>query len=192
MSEYVFRDSVFILGAGSSCPYEFPSGINLKEAFISLVNNHPDNSWEPTQINDANFLKHLREEGYGLAEVNELRDKLQISGATSIDSFLQDSHEIEPELVRLAKMIIYYFISQKEVSRILKYNDWIEPFVHHSMEYHREEFLSKPPQVLSFNYDNLFKKKVEYIVRTQYQVQDFKYLRVNHVYGRTLGHSFDL
>lgn len=191
MSEYIFRDSVFILGAGSSCPYDFPSGKDLKDEIINLVNNHPDNSWSPTQINDANFLKYLKNEGYGLSKINELRDKLQISGATSIDSFLQDSHEIKPELVRLSKMIIYYFISQKEVARVLKHNDWIEPFVHYSMEYHRDEFLSKPPQVLSFNYDNLFKKKVEFILRTQYHIQDYKYLRIKHIYGRTLGLNFD-
>ena len=191
MSEYVFRDSVFILGAGSSCPYGFPSGNQLKQVIIDLINNHPDNDWSSTQINTEHFLRNLKAEGYGYHEVKELGEKLQISGASSIDSFLQDSHDIDPKLVKLAKMVIYYLISQDEVERNLRWNDWIEPFVHYSMERHRDEFLLSPPKVLSFNYDNLFRKKVESIMRIQYQVQDYAYPNIEHVYGRTLGLNFD-
>lgn len=192
MNEYVFKNTVFILGAGASKPYSFPIGKELKQQIIDLIDFHPDVCQSPLNKNDDQFFKNLKEEGYGYEEVSELGNHLRITGAKSIDHLLQD-HDVNSRLLVLAKMIIYYLISQQEIFRNLKREDWIEPFVHYSMGEHRDEFLKYPPVILSFNYDNLYKKKVEYILQNQYRVQNYIYPKpkINHIYGRTLGANFD-
>lgn len=169
--------TVFILGAGASCYYGFPTGEKLlndlkrfrerrasmnsidSEFYQYMVNNY-ESSLEKNGISFENHLEYFIEE-------------LNNSGVHSIDTFLAESRNEINHHGYLGRILVSYLITRREDrGEILRaandnnnyynYNDdWISYFIHRLISYSRNKFLKILPKVLSFNYDNLFETKIK-------------------------------
>jgi hypothetical protein len=69
--------TVFVLGAGASAPYEFPTGFELSEQMVQAL--RPGHS----TFNDLRDMAGKAEE-----EINGFRDTFHHSGKNSVDAFL--------------------------------------------------------------------------------------------------------
>ncbi|MEX2410009.1 MAG: hypothetical protein WD607_01335 [Candidatus Paceibacterota bacterium] len=119
-------DIVFILGAGASIPFGFPSGNELRELIIASLSptyTHVNNvyrrkktgsifeSREPINYKDYDLFL---EAGFGIEEIEVFSTELIRSNKYSIDSFLQS----RKEFINIGKFAIANIIlrSQNSVS----------------------------------------------------------------------------
>lgn len=143
----ITQPTVLILGAGSSMPYKFSSGLELTRKIIGYRGDK-----------ELNFLI----ENYQINSriVIELADKLKYSGATSIDLFLERE---SASLYRdTGKLLIAKTLLQEEQSSLqYMYEDpeighWYQYFW--NKIYHRDvdTFVKNKLTVINFNYDRSF------------------------------------
>ncbi len=77
---------VLIIGAGGSVPFGFPTGEDLKrEICDSLV------GVESAGSSQKQLAQALLKEGFDIEELAKLRDRLRMSGWSSVDEFLQNT-----------------------------------------------------------------------------------------------------
>lgn len=94
------KKTVFVLGAGSSCPYGYPSGAHLRN-LICL---------------DAGFMKHYNEHlkscrsEYNIENVKHFRTAFDKSSIKSIDVFMANNHTLAP----VGKYIIAFEVFRAE------------------------------------------------------------------------------
>jgi hypothetical protein len=127
-------ETVFILGAGASIPYGFPSGKTLVSEIIMTSRG--------TSLFSDLFPQDLRQ---------DFSNALDLSFAPSIDDFL----EKRPEFMQIGKFAISYQLIQKEdpraISRDTKGN-WYE-LLWHCMQAKVEDFANNKVSFITFNYD---------------------------------------
>ena len=97
------RKTLFVLGAGASMPYKFPSGEGL---YREICHGMPEGNFQ-YQID---FARLAGECGVVKSDVEEFRLTLTRSGANSIDTFLA----YRPEFERIGKLAIAYAIGHRE------------------------------------------------------------------------------
>ncbi len=172
--------TVFVLGAGSSIPYGFPSGRKLKE-----------------QVVDANARIHrerdlIRDSCFDTETHNWFCDALKTAKVLSVDAFL----EHRPEFVEIGKAVIaYHLCSCENESSLFAPNigdDWHE-LLFQRMTSSFEHFGKNRVSFITFNYDrslehvlftalmNLYGKSCEEVAN---QMRD---IPIVHVHGQ-LGH----
>lgn len=91
------RRTVFILGAGASYPYGFPTGEGLVDEIIDLTQQTPL---------DSTFLAY----DCSAEEVHCFGHDLSNSNASSVDSFL----EHRPDFLKIGKLAIALTLRPKE------------------------------------------------------------------------------
>jgi len=183
---------VFILGAGASCDFGFPSGMRLMQE-IHLLWNQPGATEVRNYYGSAervNLPRQLqdRKTQSGVQKIKELSQRLYFSGADSIDDFLsqckdQSDGKDNPD-VRFGKLTILKTIFAKEqtakenVNGLFKWDEnWLR--VLFSEEFRFVEGVEKLKSTLEstqfyfviFNYDRC----VEY----------FLYTAIKNYYGLT-------
>lgn len=138
----VTKPTVFILGAGASEPYGYPSGKKLVQEIID-------------GLQDRNELFQLCE---GLEfykqEIDKFCNALRLSGDFSIDSFL----ERNTEFIELGKVVIGLTLFKKENPNTLSSGGkdmWYGDLVNELKTPSKNDFLPKV-SVLTFNYDRSF------------------------------------
>lgn len=87
----ITNKTVFILGAGASVPFGFPTGADLFNKIVADLSNTQNA-----------FHGVLRESGIELEELITLRNRLKYSGQSSVDAFLEHN----PELLNVGKAAI--------------------------------------------------------------------------------------
>lgn len=81
-------NTVFILGAGASRPFEFPTGPELVERVIkSLQESGIGRADKPSAFD------HLHDLGIEVDEIRRFQRHLRLSGAMSVDVFLEHRRE---------------------------------------------------------------------------------------------------
>jgi hypothetical protein len=98
----ISRRTVFVLGAGASYPYGFPTGEELVNAIVALPRI-------------ATSLKLLMMEGDSADDVSRFVQDLADSDDPSVDSFL----EYRPNYLRIGKLAIAMCLVNKELDRTL-------------------------------------------------------------------------
>lgn len=93
----IARQTVFVLGAGASMPYGFPSGDQLVDEIVQLALERPISR----TFNDAGFKNE---------QVRRFGEDLASSDAPSIDAFL----EYRPEFLDICKLAIAMRLTRKE------------------------------------------------------------------------------
>jgi len=108
------ENTVFILGAGASAPYGYPTGFQLSQDIkISLQNMHSDKqSWQSEQ---KKLFAVFNELGYGLEQLQQFYRCFLGAAAYSVDKFL----ERRPDHKELGKLLIAYVLKSKEDSHKL-------------------------------------------------------------------------
>ncbi len=135
----ITQPTVFILGAGASMPYKYPSGNQLKDKVIEKLSN--TNSSEYSILNIA---------GFGDLQISEFRKTLNYSGRPSVDAFL----EYRPEFMTIGKLsIASILINYENIDSLYNCKDnWYE-YLFQKMNTKFEEFEENTISFITFNYD---------------------------------------
>ena len=81
------KETVFVLGAGASKPYQFPTGSELADKVYQELS-------QGATIDDMRAFC-----GFSGDEINDFRLALHYSGQTSVDAFLEHRPDLGPVLI---------------------------------------------------------------------------------------------
>ncbi len=153
--------TVFVLGAGASVPYGFPTGAELRDTVIKNLR------W-----NDAVWTPILSELDFNQGEVEQFNDALRQSARPSVDSFV----EHRPEFMRLGKAAIALALIPKEVPEVVfpktPHDDWYQ-YLFGRMDTSFERFGQNEVAFVTFNYD----RSLEFFLTTA----------LTNAFGRSVG-----
>ena len=136
------KPTVFILGAGASIPYGYPSGETLVTETVSELSQR------------GLLFKLCRELGFNQLEISKFAETLNLSGDKSIDAFL----ERNPQFIKLGKIAITLKLIEKEDENRLfsPGNDkWYGDLVNELKSSSTDTFVNNV-SFLTFNYDRSF------------------------------------
>ena len=145
----ITRPTVFILGAGASIPYGFPSGRQLRNNVIKRLQSANYGGWHDI----------LRDLGFIPSEINNFVVALRGSGLISIDAFL----ERRTEFMEIGKATIALGLIQYEEQNRLNNPDndersWYEYFYNKLITQSLEYFIMNRVSIITFNYDRSFEQ----------------------------------
>lgn len=131
--------TVFVLGAGASAPYEFPTGFELSEQMVQAL--RPGYS----TFNDLRDMAGKAEE-----EINGFRDTFYHSGKNSVDAFL----EHRTDLIPIGKLATAHVLVGRELPfKLFKYgNSWLRE-LYNRMNSTFDTFAKNKISFVTFNYD---------------------------------------
>ncbi len=184
--------NLFILGAGSSASYGLPTGVELKNKILSLDINETNHTSGKDFYISKLIEKYNKENSF--ANLKKFQDDFRLAGSSTIDTFLSSDfrsiHEVE--FGKFLISTILYFEENKFIYNNAttqnNQDNWIEYLFSRLISYNLEGFTSSPFKVISFNYDNLFRKKLENHLELEHGFQGAKNFIshkniINHVYG---------
>jgi hypothetical protein len=163
----ITKPTVFVLGAGTSMPYGFPSGSHLVREICNVTTDDPleyDSSLklEETEIADLTkdvLLLKRKDIGqvlrnfFGRSQTEEFGRALHFSQRYSIDAFL----ERRPEYMDIGKWAIALFILRKEIKSHLfdaKFqNEGCYRYLIDRMDTKWDQFSENKVSFITFNYD---------------------------------------
>ncbi|MEI8234263.1 MAG: hypothetical protein WCH57_06215 [Verrucomicrobiota bacterium] len=168
----------FVLGAGASMDFGFPSGSKLLTQICENLLS-PERSGQP-------FWKQFGSTG------REFAKELQYSGKNSIDAFL----ESRSELITIGKMAIAGCLIPREnpdsiFNLQLKGNNWYD-YLFEQMAAPLSKFGDNEVSFITYNYDRSLEFYLETVLRKSYGASDiqitdiFKRIPIVHLHG-TLG-----
>jgi hypothetical protein len=163
--------TVFVLGAGASMPYGYPSGEGLLGDILTI---------------QAEVAEVLKECGYGPAEWGPFQNAIQRSGHISIDAFLGSREDFR----ELGKLLIAANILRCETHGVLKGNkdDWY-PMLLNRLDDRFEAIDFKDVSIVTFNYDRSLEHYFCEALCSRHNKQPAEVakkladLRVIHIYG---------
>lgn len=134
------KKTVFVLGAGASKPYGFPTGIELTSSILAQMN--PGHA----------MYTSLMEAGFEPSQLDSFRQAFESSGRFSIDAFLQ----FRPDHSEVGRAAIAFRIISAEdrgalFSRPVNV-DWYRLLIH-TMNAPVLEFKNNAVSFVTFNYD---------------------------------------
>lgn len=116
MAHMLNEGTIFILGAGASVPYGFPSGETLKTLIIEALSD-PSETASGTHI--------LENTEFSTEDLIKAADDFRNSGRQSIDAFLSDQNRIDLRLIgkyAIASILIPF---ERPESLTPNQNDWL-------------------------------------------------------------------
>jgi len=181
------KRTVFILGAGASAPYGFPTSDGLRKKFIT----------EAGQRLGGLKNRDLNREGY-VNVGKKLALKFKNSNVNSIDRFLNDQDEDE---IIFGKILIMAFIRDCEKHSKFAEDienpafDWYKQFYNHLIRGIKsfDELSFKNFTIITFNYDRSFEYFLYLSIRNTYHIKKvsdekimnlMRALDIQHVYGK--------
>lgn len=180
-------DSVFILGAGASVPYGYPTGFELAEGIKTFLLNFPYDpkvaSKDMAEVH--NFFNQLVSP---LPKLKQFYDALLKASTYSIDKFLEN----RPDYLELGKLLIAYMLKKKEhefnLFINLKEKNWYAELFNR-IDANVENISKNRISFITFNYDrslefflyNLLKSRST--KRDEDILQAFNSIHIIHVYG---------
>jgi hypothetical protein len=136
----ITKPTVLVLGAGTSIPYGYPSGVGLVKDIIQHISN-------------TDWRELFSAYGVSVSEMESLKSELYLSQKLSIDAFL----EYRPEFLKSGKFSIALSLLSMEDPNIL--NDFeyrekgIYQFLYNSLATTWEELGQNKLTIVTFNYD---------------------------------------
>lgn len=167
--------TVFILGAGASKPFKFPTGIELVNAIRQNVTSQNDDT---LRLYTANSIKP--------SELKKFAHALLYSGKDSIDQFLEHRTEfIEIGKLAIAQELIKY----EDESILFRTGDWYR-YIFGKLNASFETFDENKISVVTFNYDRSFEQYLFTALKNSYGKNDdecaekIKNIPIIHVHGQ--------
>ena len=154
----ITKPTVFILGAGASIPYNYPSGKELVSQLISELSN------KQLLFQLCSKLEFKTE------EINNFSNALKFSGDYSIDAFL----ERNSEFMKLGKMVITLKLIASENTGILfsgGKDKWYGDLVNELKSPALSDFKNEV-SFLTFNYDRSFDHYLFVAINNSYGISD--------------------
>lgn len=177
--------TVFVLGAGASIPYGYPSGEKLREEICHELED-PSHS----------YGRMLQRQGYSPNEILEFRNNFFYSGKSSIDAYLEHNKEfIDIGKLVIARSLIPHedldYLFQKVEGRFQKRsNDKWYDYFYNRFDTSFDEFDTNEFSVITFNYDRSFEQFLFTALKYSYNKSDkecsdlLKKIPIVHVHGK--------
>ena len=147
---------LIITGAGSSKPYGFPSGVELKKEMIELCSNKSNHSSLPS-IPDLTNIHHPIYNPLGVSSIELLRfgNALSESDHSSVDAFCFE--EASDSYIEIARIVTAYILDQRRNNYLRnKPKDWIEELFKVITEFaNNNTLIPGSLSFVTFNYDNV-------------------------------------
>ena len=171
------KKTVFVLGAGASVPYGFPTGEQLREEIISQTATAKDS-----------MFNRLLKMGFDYLSINVFKERFIKSSLSTIDRFMQ--HEEDPKIRLLARCCIALCILSKEHPEKLDVLDWYSFLFEGIIQESFDNLAFDTLAFVTFNYDRsleqflyktalaIYNKNPEETGRIINQIQ------IYHVYGK--------
>ena len=173
----IFQKTVFVIGAGGSDPYGFPTGYGLKKQIENML--------EP----DEDGFKILRQCGYTKGSLTKFKNNLKYCGLRSVDRYLEKN----PKFVPLGKEAIALRILELENQNNLFRYDISGDWYHYLYNYMIEESPSIENNnvvFLTYNYDRSLERYLFIVTRKSKSlsfkdsVSIMKKIPIVHLHGR--------
>jgi len=146
--------TTFVLGAGASSSFGFPTGLKLRTDIISRLRSEP-------------IIQTLKELNFSADDISNFRDAFLQSGKVSVDAFLEHRTEyLEIGKAAIAEALIGHEHPAKPYE---DGNNWLMS-LYKLMNAAFDEFGNNKVSFVTFNYDRL----LEY----------FLFNSLNHTYGK--------
>jgi len=177
----IIKSSVFILGAGASVPYSYPTGFELQEEIKNYLKNvdlQPDKEVQ---------LKLWDDLGFKLIQLKKFYTDFSHSATYSVDKFL----ERRPDHIELGKLLIAFVLKKKEhaysLAINLKESNWYADLANR-LDMAPDNVSGLKVSFVTLNYDrsleyflyNMLKHKTTDEVKA---LEAFKSIKIIHVYG---------
>lgn len=169
---------LFILGAGASNPFDYPTGIELRTLICSRRNN----------TNIAEVLAPVNEaKGIYVEAVNKFISEFSKSSVYSIDSFL----EYRTEFMNVGKMAIATYLIQYENDDRLRdiNNNWYM-YLFDRLKSSFDDFEKNTIAFITFNYDRSLEQFFFEALKSRFGKsnsecsQKLKSIHIVHLYGQ--------
>ena len=171
------KNTVIILGAGASKPYNFPLGVELRDEIIKIGAN--DRGLEAT------FFSQIT--GFDSGYLYKFTTDLSKSGYSSVDAFLENRPEwIEIGKHTIAHKLFFYEKNAKLFPPEQPKDHWYETLWHNMMAPTWEEFKLNKLQIITFNYDRSLEHYLSTILSNNYNISKEEIipsLPIIHVHG---------
>lgn len=173
----IVKPTVFILGAGASMPYHFPSGAKLKKEVLLRLRS----DIEP------NFVETLKDLGHSESEILEFRHCLYYSGRNSVDEFL----EYRKEFIPIGKLTIALSLIPCEKIETLfgVEGEWYQ-YIFNKLSAPFEDFGKNKLSIITYNYDRSLEYYLLESLKNSYGKSDMecadklKLISFIHVHGK--------
>jgi len=186
----ITKPTLFILGAGASIPYGFPSGAKLREQICSVAQSQ---AIFPNISAVSNFT------GVTYADLKDFAKCFMLSGLSSIDTFLGR----RTEFADIGKAVIAALLIPQE--QVVMFNhggnqdDWYFALWNSlvSNVSSLQELAQNQVQIFTFNYDRSLEKYLHTSIihtfnTTQEQaLEALQYFNIHHVYGSLGGYGLN-
>lgn len=158
MLNLIEKQTVFVLGAGASLPYDYPTGPELLNSIIEMIdfNERYLSKKSPNETKGSLIIKSIHEKCTKdvLGKFLNLKNGLKDSSRSSIDTFLEN----RPEFCDIGKRCIAWNLINREHTEIRGKRDWFEHL--HDQELARdcksiEDYSQNNINFITFNYDRL-------------------------------------
>lgn len=183
------KQTVFILGAGASVPYNYPTGIELKERIMNNIDfeiTKEDKNTKEIQATKNLLIRGIYTEN--TTKFINMKKNLLESRRSSIDAFL----EHRPEFCDIGKLAIACELIECENARKGPW-DWFEHL--HDTELARcrsaEDYCQNDIDFVTFNYDRLLEHSLMGSLKSTYGKSEEKCadlikenFKIVHVHGK--------
>lgn len=172
-------EALFLLGAGASKPYGYPTGLELKNQIIDQC------------INGGNLIGVLTPLGFGRDTIEEFGTQFRNASTPSIDAFLKNRNEFST----IGKVAIAYFIMEAERNMNQHFpnsEDWLGHLLGKVIANKQKSFEDSKLNFITFNYDRVLQFRLLKCIESRFGLGSaaaaniVKKFMIHHVYG-TLG-----
>lgn len=173
------ENTTLILGAGSSIPYDFPSGRKLLLDVCEKLNDKNNSFFKLIYYSSVNKIDPIK----------DFRNELLYSNQPSIDAFI----EKRSEYLEIGKAAIIASLLPFEKKNILERNEqikWYEYLFSKLLVKNPEDFNTKKLSILTFNYDRSFEYYFFNAIKDSYGLSEsdtakiIKNIPIFHIYGK--------
>lgn len=181
------KTTVFILGAGASVPFHYPTGFELQEKIKQLLRNVPTRD---NVIVNENFPYQpalWNELGFSRERLRMFFDDFSHSATYSIDKFL----ERRPDHMDLGKLLIAHVLKREEQAHLLhmglKEDNWYAELANR-LDLTADNIGDFRLSFVTFNYDRSLEYFLYYLLKNRTTDikkahEAFKKMEIVHVYG---------
>lgn len=184
-----FNKLSLVLGAGSACPYGFPTNNNLFKNLLQALSTPSSDLYQL-------LLKSETQVYFEFHDIELVVQSLKRSRVITIDQFLANN----PRYASMLKFCVAYQLlrcESNEDAHYLQNEDWIGELVRSYYGIDYDVALTKQLIVITFNYtrefERLFYESVYHIFGEDNKKADaiFKNVHIHHMYG-SFGHCNEL
>lgn len=172
------HNTVFILGAGASIPYDFPSGYDLLNRICKAL-----------EQNNSVFFRLIQSCGFDQNLISEFRHELYHSMQKSVDAFLEKRTEfIDVGKAAIAATLIPFEQEQK-LFRLQNKPNWYE-YLFNLLADKKEDFPENQVSIITYNYDRSFEHfmftalKHSYNLDSETAADMLNSMPIYHIHGK--------